>query len=203
VTSRGHWLRWVLILLGLGLVVTFTSLWALPRLLIASEANPLPASDAVIQFAFDEEPARHVVNLYRRGLAKKIVCASSQFSPGEYVADYMRLQLLNLGIPASDIEVLHLPLTDCFGEMLPELLAFVQRREWKTVLLAVHAEESRAIRRLGPPAFEGVRVRAIVTYSPESRDELINGWWRTHWKAQRVVGAAFGTALDMCYSQCR
>jgi len=184
-------------------VVTFASLWALPRLLIASEVTPLPTSDAVFQFAFDSEPARHVVNLYRCGLAKKIVCASSQFSPGEYVADYAALQLANLGVPASDIEVLHLPLHDCFGDVLPELLGFVQKREWKTVLLAVYPEESRAVRRLGAPEFEASRIRAIVTYSPESRDELIDGWWRTHWKAQRVVGAAFGTALDMCYSQCR
>jgi hypothetical protein len=203
VISRGRWFRRVLLLAAILVVTTTAALWLLPRLLIKTEVNPLPAGEAIIQVAFDPEECRQVADLYRRGLGRKVVCASSQFSPGEFVADYSRLHLAELGVSANDIEVQHLPLTDCFGEVVPELIGLVQRRGWKTVLFVVYPEDSRAIGGLVPLNFEASGIRAIVTYSQESRNELIDGWWRTHWKAQRVVDAAFETALDRCFSKCR
>jgi hypothetical protein len=178
-------------------------LWLLPRILIKSGIEPLPPGDAIMQIAFDPESARYVAELYKRRLGRKIVCASSQFSPGEYIADYSRLYLVELGVSAADIEVQHLPLTDCFGEALPELVGFVQRQGWKSLLLVVRPEDSRAIGALAPSSFATSGIQTIVTYSRESRDKLVDGWWRTHRKAQRVVGAAFESALDICYSQCR
>jgi hypothetical protein len=203
VICRRLWLRRAL-LLAVALVFTgIVGFWLLPRLLIKAEINPLPAGDAIIQVAFDPESYVHVRDLYRRGLGRKVVCASSQFSPGEFIADYSRLSLVELGVAANDIEVQHLPLASCLGEVLPELIGLVQKRGWKTVLFVVHPEESRAVGRFVPRAFAASGIRATVTYSEDSRRELVDGWWRTHRKAQRIVAAAFETALDACYSRCR
>jgi hypothetical protein len=200
---RGRWLRPAFLLVAILLTGTTATLWLLPRLLIKAEIDPLPVSDAILQVSFDPESTRYVADLYRRGSSRKVVCASSQFSPGEYIADYARLDLVELGVAAGDIEVLHLPLTDCFGEVLPEVAGFVQRRGWKSVLLVVHPEDSRAVSGLAPTNFGQSGMRAIVTYSRESRNKLVDGWWRTHWKAQRIVGSAFGSLLDLFYVKCR
>jgi hypothetical protein len=185
------------------LFVLVVVLWLIPRLLIRTGGEPLPKSDAIVQLAFDPESAEQVLELYKSGLGRKIVSASSQFSPGEYVADYARLNLLASGVAPNDAEVQHLPLTDCFGVALPEIVGLVQRRGWNSVILVVHPEDSRAVNALVRSSFGASAIRAGVTYSQESRNELIDGWWRTHWKAQRVVGAAVSSTLDMCYSECR
>jgi hypothetical protein len=201
--KRGLWFRSVFLFTAVALSGVVAGLWVLPRLLIKNEINPLPMSDAIMQTAFDPESTRYVADLYRRRLSKNVVCASSQFSPGEYIADYSRSYLVELGVAANDIEVQHLPLTDCFGEALPELVGIVQRSGWKSVLIVVPPETSRRIGGLAPAFFKPLGIQAIVTYSRVSRNDLVDGWWRTHRKAQRVVSAAFGTVLDMCYSECR
>jgi hypothetical protein len=200
---RRRWARRVLISLGLLAFGCISLFFALPALLIApaSEAK----SDVILYGAmFKHSTAdKYVIDLYRQGVARKIVCVSSQISQALYPSDYARESLISQGVPAEDVISLRLPLAPCDGARLPRIVEFVKANGWGSALYVTHPEDSRYTDNLARRFFKREGVALAVSYSPEDREELTRNWWRTHWKTQRMVGEAMIVILDRFYSECR
>lgn len=204
---RGKWAYRVLIppailaaLLAIGCVALF---FALPSLLIAPAS--VAKSDVILHDAISKhsEADKYVIDLYRRGVARKIVCVGSQVSRDLYPADYVRESLISQGVPAEDVISLRLPITPCAGAYLPTVVEFVKAHGWKSALYVTHPEDSRYSDSLARRFFEREGVAFAVSYSPADREELTRDWRHTHWKTQRMVGEAMGIAIDRFYSECR
>src|SRR5262245_8101858 len=200
---RRKWAYRVLIsvcLLAAGCVALF---FALPSLLIApaSEAK----SDVILHGAISKHSSadKYVIDLYRRGVARKIVCIGSQVSRDLYPGDYVRDSLISQGVPAEDVISLRLPIAPCGAAELPRVVEFVKANGWKSALYVTHPEDSRYTDSLARRFFEREGVALAVSYSPDDREELTRSWWRIHWKTQRMIGEAMIIALDRFYSECR
>jgi len=198
-----RWARRALIPLGLLAVGCAALFFALPALLIAPAI--VANSDVIIYGAISKHSAadKYVIDLYRRGVARKIVCVSSQVSWELYPGDYARESLVSQGVHADDVISLRLPLAPCGGAETPRVVEFVKDHGWKSALYVTHPEDSRYTDYLARRFFEREGLALAVSYSPEDREELTRSWWRTHWKTQRIVGEAMIIALDRFYSECR
>jgi hypothetical protein len=200
---RRRWAYRVLIPPGLLAVGCAALFFALPTLLIAPAG--VAKSDVIIYGAISKHSAadKYVIDLYRRGVARKIVCVSSQVSWELYPGDYVRESLVSQGVPAEDVISLRMPLAPCGGAEAPKVVEFVKAHGWKSALYVTLPEDSRYTDNLARRFFERDGVALAVSYSPEDREELTRNWWRTHWKTQRMVGEAMIIALDRFYSECR
>jgi len=198
-----RWALLALISLGLLAVGCAALFFALPALLIAPASAE--KSDVILYGAISKHSAadKYVIDLYRRGVARKIVCVSSQVSWELYPGDYVRESLVSQGVNAEDVVSLRLPLVSCDGAQAPRIVEFVKAHGWKSVLYVTHPEDSRYTENLARRFFEREGVALSVSYSPEDREELTRNWWRTHWKTQRMVLEALNIALDRFYSECR
>jgi uncharacterized SAM-binding protein YcdF (DUF218 family) len=167
----------------------------------ASEAK----SDVILHGAISKHSAadKYVIDLYRRGMARKIVCVGSQVSPDLYPGDYVRESLISQGVPAEDVISLRLPIAPCGAAQLPRVVEFVKANGWKSALYVTDPEDSRYTDNLARRFFERDGVAFAVSYSPEDREELTRSWWRIHWKTQRMIGEAMIIILDRFYSECR
>ena len=200
---RKRWARRVFISLGLLAAGCFALFFSLPALLIAPAS--VAKSDVILYGAISKHSAadKYVIDLYRRGVARKIVCVSSQVSWELYPGDYVRDSLVAQGVNAEDVISLRLPIAPCGGAQLPRIVEFVKARGWKSALYVIHPEDSRYTDTLARRFFEREGIALSVSYSPEDREELTRNWWRTHWKTQRIVGEAMIITLDRFYSECR
>jgi hypothetical protein len=200
---RRRWARHVLISLGLLAVGCIALFFALPALLIAPAS--VAKSDVILHGAISKHSAadKYVIDLYRRGVARKIVCFGSQVSQDLYPSDYVRESLISQGVRAEDVISLRLPLAPCNGAHLTRIVEFVKANGWKSALYVTHPEDSRYSDSLARRFFEREGIAFAVSYSPEDREELTRDWLRTHWKTQRMVGEAMIIALDRFYSECR
>jgi uncharacterized SAM-binding protein YcdF (DUF218 family) len=203
INLRRRWARWVLISLGLLAIGCISLFLALPALLIAPASAA--KSDVILYGAMSKHSMadKYVIDLYRQGVARKIVCVSSQISQELYPGDYVRESLISQGVPAEDVISLRLPLAPCGAASLPRVMEFVKANGWKSALYVTHPEDSRYTGNLARRFFEREGVALAVSYSPEDREELTRNWWRTHWKTQRMVGEAMIVILDRFYSECR
>jgi hypothetical protein len=201
--QRRRWARRALISLSLLTAGCVALFFALPALLIAP-ASVAP-SDVILHGAISKhsEADKYLIDLYRRGVARKIVCISSQVSRELYPSDYVRESLISQGVNAEDVISLRLPIAPCGGADLTRIVEFVKAHGWKSVLYVTYPEDSRYADNLARRYFEREGIAFSVSYSPEGREELTRGWWRTHWKTQRMVGEAMTIALDRFYSECR
>jgi hypothetical protein len=200
---RRRWAYRLLIppaLLAVGGVALF---FALPSLLIAPSS--VAKSDVILHGALSKHSAadKYVIDLYRQGMARKIVCVSSQISTDLYPGDYARDSLISQGVPAEDVISLRLPIAPCVGADLPKIVEFVKAGGWKSALYITYPEDSRYAGSLARRFFEREGIAFAVSYSPEDREELTRDWRRTHWKTQRMVGEAMIIAIDRFYSECR
>jgi len=197
------WLRRALISLCLLLAGCVVLFFALPKLLIAP-AN-VAKSDVILHSSISTQSTadEYVVDLYRQGVARKIVCVSSQISWELYPGDYAREHLISLGVPAEDVLSLRLPVAPCDAVNLPTVAEFVKAHGWRSALLITHPEDSRYAARVARRFFEREGVSTAVSYAPEDREELTRNWWRTHWKTQRMVAEAMSITLDLFYAECR
>src|SRR5262245_45843049 len=169
---RRKWAYRVLIsvcLLAAGCVALF---FALPSLMIAPAS--MAKSDVILHGAISKHSAadKHVIDLYRRGVARKIVCVSSQISTDLYPGDYVRDSLISEGIPAGDFISLRLPLSPCGGAQAPKIVEFVKANGWKSALWVTHPEDSRYSGSLARKFFEREGIALAVDYSQEDREEL-------------------------------
>lgn len=200
---RRRWARRALISLGLSLAVCVALFFALPKLLIAP-ANATK-SDVILHGSISPHSTadEYVADLYRKSVARKIVCVSSQVSWELYPGDYAREHLISLGVPAEDVISLRLPTVHCGAENLPRVVEFVKANGWRSALLITHPEVSRSAGRLNRRYFEREGIAISVSYAPQDRAELTQSWWSTHWKTQRFVGEVMNVTLDLFYSECR
>jgi hypothetical protein len=198
---RGLWHGLIssLVLLAACVAIFFSA----PKLLIAPAQ--MAKSDVILHSAISahSKADEYVVALYRQGVARKIVCLSSQVSWETYPGDYVRERLISLGVRAEDVFSLRLPIAPCGAMNLPMVVDFVKERGWKSALLITHPENSRYAARLIHKYFGREGVATAVSYAPADRDELTNDWWREHWKTQRVVGQAMAITFDLFYPECR
>jgi len=203
IKGKRRWLRRALIALGLSLAACVALFFALPNLLIAPMDTP--KSDVILHSSIDahSKADEYVAGLYRQGVARKIVCVSTQVSWELYPADYAREHLISLGVPAEDVISLRLPIAPCVAVNVPTIVEFVKARGWKSALLITQPEDSRYAARLMRKHFEREGVALAVGYAPNDKEQLTRDWWRTHWKVQRFVGDAMNVTLDLFYSECR
>ena len=112
---RRRWAYRALISLGLLAVGCAALFFALPALLIAPAS--VAKSDVILYGAISKHSAadKYVIDLYRRGVARKIVCVDSQISWELYPSDYVRESLISQGVQAEDVISLRLPLAPCGG----------------------------------------------------------------------------------------
>jgi hypothetical protein len=201
--TKKRWLRRAFISFALFLTACVALLFALPRLLIAPARTA--QADVILHAAMDlhSKSDGYVVDLYRRGVAGKIICASSQVSWEVYPADFARERLISLGVPAQDVLSLHLPLAPCDAMRLPLIVDFVKSHGWKSVLWVGRPESSRYAGWLARRFFDKEGIKLTVSYAPEDREELTQSWWRTHWKVQRFAGVVMNASFDLLYSECR
>jgi uncharacterized SAM-binding protein YcdF (DUF218 family) len=201
--QRRKWALRVLLSLGLLVIGCVAFFFTLPAMLIApaSEAK----SDVILHGAISKHSTadKYVIDLYRRGVARKIVCASSQISWELYPGDYARDSLISQGLPAEDVISLRLPIAPCGRMNLTKIVEFVKANGWKSVLYVTNPEDSRYLNNMARRSLEIDGVTITVSYSPEDRNELTQDWWRAHWKTQRIFGEAMVVILDRFYSECR
>jgi hypothetical protein len=145
----------------------------------------------------------YVARLYAQGLSRQVICASSQASWELYPADYARAHLIELGVRADDISILHFPITDCGGEVLPLLISRLKDQGAKSVLLVVDPTATRYGQWRTRRRFHEAGINAAITFAPEDRHAMLDRWWRTHWKAQRIVLTIMNSTLDLLYAPCR
>lgn len=178
--------------------------FSLPWLLISPADEPR-SSDIILYTAIDARSKAddYVVELYRQGYGKKIVCASSQISWEVYPSDFTRANLIAKGIPEEAVVSVHGPITDCEAQAARYLGDYGRSQGWKRVLLVGNPGGSRFGRRLVRREFGARGIEAVMVYAPADERELRDGWWRTHWKVQRLVGAAMETTMDLVYAECR
>ena len=204
VKLRTGWLRWVGgLVVGL-LVFTLLVFFSLPWLLIASPDKPQPA-DVILHTAIDARSKAddYVVDLYRQGLGREVVCVSSQISWELYPGDFTRANLIEKGLPAESVSSLHMPITDCTAQGARVLAEHGQSKGWKRVLVVGHPDGSRFSWRVVRREFAKRGIEATLVYAPADERELRDGWWRTHWKVQRMVSAAMETTMNLLYPECR
>ena len=144
-----------------------------------------------------------VARLYSERLAPRVVCASSQASWDIYPADYAREHLIKLGVAAQDVTSLRLPMVECGAENRPIVIDYLKRNGWRKVLLVVDPSITRINRWSVVRTFRENGVDVAIAFDPNERTEMLRGWWRTHWKAQRVILGIMNSMLDMMYAKCR
>ena len=203
--ATNHWrkLRWIAIILSLCAFFAGLFFFSLPWLLIRpSETMP---SDVIFYSSSGDsvETNQYVAELYNQGLAKKVVCASGQIAWNTYPADFVREQLLQLGMLAEDVTTFHTPRVDCGADLVPMFLNLCKEQGWQRVLIVANPIASRATQRVWGNRFEQAHIQLAITYSPADREKLRGRWWRKHKQTQMVVQQGIETLVDLFYPHCR
>lgn len=178
--------------------------FSLPWLLISSvptDAAQLPSADVIIHWNSTprSESDDWVAELYRKGKAKQIVCVSTPISWDIYPADFARQHLIALGVPADKISTLHLEYEPCAAPNIKRVAEYVKSQRWQSAI-GVTGPISSASRL--QKYFQQQGIKLALTYYQKDRDELTNGWWKTHWKMQAMIEAVVVGLLDTVYSEC-
>lgn len=183
-------------------ILLITAIVSLPFFFASSK---VARADVILHFSFDPrmQGDNYAAQLYREGAAPAIICAGSQASWEVYPADSSRDHLISLGVPPDAVSVLHLPIVDCVGEVIPILSEALRTRGAKSVLIVADPTATRfgswrLVRRMAQAG-----IAASVTFAEEDRKEMLDGWWHSHWKAQRVVGSLMNSTIDLLYASCR
>lgn len=190
------WLTaWLAVLVG--------AFMALPVILIAPAETV--SADVIVHQYMDagSDADAYVAQLYHQSVARKIVCVSSQVGCDVYPADYVARHLVTLGVREEDVITLRLSGVACWAESLPEIIEYLRDQRWSRVLLVMDPIGSRFDGWVARRYFERAGLQLAITYSPGDRQASVQGWWRTHAKAQRMIGNAVRVALDLVYPQCR
>lgn len=197
------WLRRGLKTLAVFSVLAIFTFFTLPWLAVG-ETQAVPHVDAIYLMSFDPrlKADEYAVSLYRQGIASKIVCTSNAMTCDIFPADFARQQLIDLGIPPENVLVFHTPDTDCRAQLAPPTIAFAQIHGWHSLLWIGDPAGTRMGRRVLQPKFKAAGIELFITYPPTAKDELLDGWWRSHWKMQRMSREPLESGLDLFYSEC-
>ena len=161
--------------------------FSLPWFLLSSfptEAAQLPSADVIIHWATTPRSQSDdwVVELYQKGKAKKIVCASIPISWDIYAADFSRQHLIALGVPAEDVLTLHLEQEACATPNIRRVASYVKSQGWQSALVVTGPITER--RRL-EKYFQQEGIKLSLTYAQKDRDELTTDRWKTRkWSAR-------------------
>ncbi len=199
-TRRG--IRRLLVGAGVLLLLMFVAVLSIPATFAPeSRAN----ADVILHLASDArlQGDEYVARLFREGLSRNVICASSQASWDLYPADASEAHLIELGVPADAISVLHMPITECEAETIPFLINALSSRNAKSALLVVDPTITRYGEWRARQRFSEAGIRVSTTFEIDDRNRMLDQWWRSHWKAQRVVGAIMNSTLDLMYAPCR
>jgi uncharacterized SAM-binding protein YcdF (DUF218 family) len=194
--------RWPAIA-ALGVLLLLLGFFSLPWWLIAQPE--IVPSEVILHLSMDDSSKadEYVAELYRRGLARQVVCMSTAISWQVYPADYARQHLIALGVPAERVSTFYIPFVDCRAEALAAIAEFVKRNGWHSALMVVDPVASSRNKHLGQPLFAREQIKLVVTYAPRDRERLLDHWWREHWKTQRLSGEALDSVVDLFYAKCR
>lgn len=199
--SRKRLMR-MLIIAGSLLAIALTTLLTLPLFFASSH---VARTDVILHLANDPKMQgdAYVASLVRQGLTQQVICGSSQASWDFYPADSSRDHLIQLGVPREAVSVLHLPILDCGGELVPLLIDALKSKGVKSVLLVTDPTITKYAAWRIRQRFAADGIDASITFAPDDRRTLLDGWWRSHWKAQRIVGTVMNSTLDLLYAPCR
>jgi hypothetical protein len=172
--------------------------------LTVGEADVVARVDAVYLTAFDQRlrADEYVVSLYRQGVTDKIICMGNAMTCDIFPAGFARQQLIDLGVPAEKVLVLRTPDTDCRAQLAPPTIAYAQQQGFRSVLWVGDPAGSRMSRRVFRAKFRAAGIDLYVAYPNAAKEELLNGWWRSHWKMQRMTREPLESGLDWFYSEC-
>ncbi len=195
-------LRRGLLILGAVLAVSIALLVCLPLLFAPGQ---VAHADVILHLANDArmQGDAFVARLFREGFSQHVVCASSQASWDLYPADSSRAHLIELGLPTDAVSVLHLPITDCGGELVPFLIEGLRARGAKSVLIVSDPTVTRYSEWRLRQRMSTAGITVATTFAAEDRRDMLDGWWRSHWKAQRIVGTVMNSTIDLLYAPCR
>lgn len=193
-----RWLRVASAIAGLLAIAYFS----LP--LFFAPARVAPA-EVILHLAIDPRSRgdEYVRRLYEEGVARRIIAASSQISWKVYSADFARAHLIEMGVPAENVSILHLPMLECGAEYLPILADHLKQQGFRSVLVIVSPTLTRWGQRRSESYFRAAGIQATVTFVPEARAAMLDRWWRTHWKAQAIALALMNSTIDLLYARCR
>ena len=199
---RARAARKILIVTAIIIVLPGVTFFSLPLLLSPSEVT---RADCIIHSAIDSRlnGDDFVAQLYKHGVASKIVCISTQASWEVYPADFAREHLIELGVPESDITALRLPMVECGAQNRPLVVEHLKKNGWKSALLVADPSITRVSRSSITSHFRKAGIDVAITFAPQDREDMLDRWWRTHWKAQRLVLGTMNSTLDMLYPSCR
>ena len=197
------WLRRGLIALACLLLLAIFGFFALPWLTVG-QADVVQRVDAIYLTAHDPrlQTDEFAVSLYRQGVAKKIVCMGNAITCDIFPSDFARQHLIELGVPAEDVLLFHTPDTDCRAQLAPPTIAFAQINSFRSVLWIGDPAGSRMSRRVFRAKFKAAGIDLFSTYPAAAKAELLEGWWRSHWKMQRMTREPLESGLDLFYSEC-
>jgi len=196
------WLRRFVLAVVVGATAALALFFSLPWLLVGrAETAPV---DVILHFSIDErfDTDQYVAELYRKGLAREVVCLSSQVAWQVYPADYARQHLIELGVPAEHVRAEHVSSVDCRAQSFPRLIALMKKNGWNSAMMILDPAMNRATRWHANRAFSREQLKVIVTYAPGDYALLADGWWREHWKTQRFTGEALDIVFDLFYQEC-
>ncbi|MEP7273550.1 MAG: hypothetical protein ABI882_18785 [Acidobacteriota bacterium] len=197
-------LRWKRFGLGVSAGFTLLVVFVMNIPLLFAPANTA-RSDVILHLASDArlQGDEYVARLYKERLAARVVCASSQISWDVYPSDASCAHLIELGVPAEAVSVLHLPMTDCGAEVVPILIEDLRALGARSVLFVVDPTVTRYGEWRSRHRFAAAGIEARTTFAPQDREVMLDRWWRSHWKAQRIVGTLMNTTIDLLYAPCR
>ena len=198
-----RWRNWFVlgaILLGFGGLGFFSLPW-LFVIPVLTEATPFPVADVMIHWVTlsQSHADTRVAELYRRRKARNILCVSMPISWDVYAADYTRQHLLALGVPAENVQTLHLPLEACTAPNDRRIAQYVRAQGWRSAFVVTDPITTGS--RL-KKYFQQEGLNLAVTCIQEDRDELLHEWWKTHWKIQWITKSMVGVLLDSVYAEC-
>lgn len=198
-TSRRF--RWAVIL-ALDFLVGSIVLLTLPRWLITTPQTP--PSDVILHHAIasNTDADGYVVQLYRQGIGKKIVCIALS-TPCETFADYARQHLLALGVPAEDVLTLPLPGAACLAPNLPRFTELMKTHHWQQAVLVLHPQVSRTDGAVARKYFQQAGLGLAITHAPGQRASYTPLWWTKYETAQAAIDALVNGTLDRIYPECR
>lgn len=171
--------------------------WAAAKLLIIN--NPVARADVIVVLsgsAVYRERTQRAAEYYRQGLADRILLTNDnlrgEWSSAEqrnpFFYERARDNLLRLGIPASDVEVLPTPVTNTYDEALA-LKEYAAANKLQSLLVVTSAYHSRRVLWTFGKVFRQTGV-AINVQSVEAGEQTPPPltWWLHLRGWQMVVG---------------
>ncbi len=181
-------LKQLLVALVIALVLLTVAVKSAPRWLPSISGfliteDPLAPSDLIVVLSGSvPDRPRYAAVLYQRGLAPRLLCASSMVpeylqvaGPSLTHAELSATVLLKMNIPEKDILVLNQS-TSTFEELII-VRDLMLERKWKRVILVSSPYHLRRIRLTWNHLSEETSLEAIVRGTPYARFHR-DTWWR-------------------------